>query len=187
VTGLAGHPPPAAVELAADDDGGADARAQGHQHHVAVPARRAEPGFGPGRGVRVVLYHDLAAETLLHPLLERLIAPGQVRCEQHGRPGAVDEPGRAQSDGSDPVPGDLIMGEELGHGVGDGKLGPRRAGRRGRSLQLGDDPAVFVDNPRRDFRATDINADGERHWPVSPRSDAPEPGRDVPGRSADRF
>ena len=47
--------------------------------------------------------------------------------------------------------------------VGDGELGPRRAGRRGRSLQFGDDPAVFVDNPRRDFRATDINADGERH------------------------
>jgi hypothetical protein len=42
-------------------------------------------------------------------------------------------------------------------------LGPFRAGRRGRSLQLGDDPAVFVDNPSRDFRATDINADGERH------------------------
>jgi hypothetical protein len=56
-----------------------------------------------------------------------------------------------------------MMGEKLGHRVGDGLLGLRRAGRRGRSLQLGDDPAVFVDNPRRDFRATDINADGKRH------------------------
>ena len=61
----------------------------------------------------------------------------------------------AQADGLDPV-----MSEEFGHRVGDGLLGPRRAGRRGRSLQLGDDPAVFVDHPRRDFGATDINADG---------------------------
>ena len=56
-----------------------------------------------------------------------------------------------------------VVSEELGHRVGDGLLGPFRAGRRGRSLQLGDDPAVFVDNPCRDFRSTDINADGERH------------------------
>ena len=159
VPGLAGDPPPSAVELAADEDGRADTGAQRHQHHVAVPARGPEPGFGPGGGVRVVLHHDLAAETLLDPLLQRLVAPGEVRREQHGRPGAVDEPGRAQPDRRDPVAGR----EELGHRVGDRLLGPRRAGRRGRSLQFGDDPAVFVDNPRRDFRATDINADGQRH------------------------
>src|SRR6516164_6961957 len=64
------------------------------------------------------------------------------------------------------------MSEEFGHRVGDGLLGPRWAGRRGRSLQLDDDPAVFVNHPCRDFRATDINADGQRHWPVSPRSGA---------------
>src|ERR1700748_874204 len=72
-------------------------------------------------------------------------------------------PGAPKPNGPAPPVGDPIRGEGLGPRVGDGKLGPRRAGRRGRSLQFGDDPAVFVDNPRRDFRATDINADGERH------------------------
>ena len=106
VAGLARHPPAAAVELAADQDGGADAGPQGHQHHVAVPAGGAEPGLGPGRGVRVVLHHDLAAETLLHPLLQRLVAPGEVGREQDSGPGAVDEPGRPDPDGRRPCPGD---------------------------------------------------------------------------------
>ena len=85
VPGLAGHAPAAAVQLAADDDGGADPGPDRDQHHVAVSARGAEPRLGPGRGVRVVLDHDRAAESLLDPLLERLVAPGQVRREQHGR------------------------------------------------------------------------------------------------------
>jgi hypothetical protein len=30
--------------------------------------------------------------------------------------------------------------------------------------------AIVVDHSRRDLRATDVNADGERHGAVSPRS-----------------
>src|ERR1019366_9191120 len=67
---------------------------------------------------------------------------------------------------------DLVPGQQLGHHVGDGLLGPRRTGRRSRPLQLGEDLAVFIDHPCRDLRATDVNADGERHGAVSPRSGA---------------
>ena len=103
VAGLAGDAPAAAVQLAADDDGGPDPGPDRHQHHVAVAAGGTEPRLGPGRGVRVVLHHDRAAEALLHPLLERLVAPGQVRREQHGGARAVDEPGGTEADGGDLV------------------------------------------------------------------------------------
>jgi hypothetical protein len=56
-----------------------------------------------------------------------------------------------------------VTGEKFGHRVGDGLLSASRTSRRGRSLQLRDDPAVLVDHTRRDFGATDINANGERH------------------------
>src|SRR5271169_4506313 len=56
VAGLTRHPPAAAVELAADQDGGPDTGPQGDQHHVAVAAGRAEPGLAPGRSVRVILH-----------------------------------------------------------------------------------------------------------------------------------
>jgi hypothetical protein len=125
---------------------------------MPVPRATSITSRYPRAAPNLASAHDLAVETLLHPLLQWLIAPGEVRGEQHGRPGAIDEPGRAQADGDDPV-----LGEQPGHRVGDGLLGPFRARRRGRSLQLGDDPAIFVDDPRRDFRATDINADGEGH------------------------
>jgi len=110
-----------------------------------------------------ILHHHRAAETLLDSVFERLVTPGQVRREQHGGAGAVDEPGRAEADGRD-----LVTGLQLGHHVGDGLLGTRRAGRRSRSLELGQDLAIFVDYRCCDLRATDVNADGKGHWPVSP-------------------
>ena len=69
MAGLAGYPPPAAVSsppmmMAAPMPG------QSHQHHVAVPARR-EPGFGPGRGVGVVLHHDPRSRRLTRPSARR--------------------------------------------------------------------------------------------------------------------
>ena len=64
-----------------------DAGSHRDQHDVAVPAGGAEPRLGPGRGVRVVLHHDLAAEALLDPLLQRLVAPGQVRARTAWWPG----------------------------------------------------------------------------------------------------
>jgi hypothetical protein len=53
-----------------------------------------------------------------------------------------------------------MIGEQFGYNARDRLLGLRRTGRRGRPLQLGEDPAISIDNPRRDLRATDINTDG---------------------------
>ena len=156
VPGLARNAPAAAVQLAADKDGGPDPGPDRHQHHVAVAAGGTEPRLGPGRGVRVVLHHDRAAEPLLHSLLERLVAPGQVRREQHGGARAVDEAGGAEADG-----GDLVAVQQFGHHIGDRLFGQRRAGGRGRPLQLRDDAAVLVHHPGRDLGTTDINADGQ--------------------------
>jgi len=158
--GLARHAPPATVELTADDDARADACSHRHKHHVAVSAGGPEPRLGPGRCVRVVLHHHLAAQTLLDPLLQRLVTPGEIRREQHRGPGAVDEPGCAEPDGCDLTGRDLVAVQQFRHHIGYGLLGPRRARRRSRPLQPGEDPAVFVDHSRRDLRATDVNADG---------------------------
>jgi hypothetical protein len=155
---FAGDAPAAAVQLAADNDGGSDPGPDRHQHHVAVAAGGAEARFGPGRGVRVVLHHDRAAQTLLHPLLERLVAPGQVRREQHGGARAVDEAGGAQADG-----GDLVAVQQFGHHIGDRLLGQQRAGGRGGPLEPGDDLAVLVHHPGCDLGTTDIDADGQAH------------------------
>src|SRR6202044_489010 len=104
VPGLAGDPPPAPVQLPVDHDPGADSGADRDEHDVLVAARGAEHGLGPGGGVRVVLHYHGQACVVFDPLLQRLVAPGEVGREQHAGPGDVDEPGGADAHGVHLVP-----------------------------------------------------------------------------------
>ena len=66
---------PAAIELPADHDARADARAERHAHHVAERARLAEAADAQRKTVAVVVDMHRHAETLFEQVLEVNLAP----------------------------------------------------------------------------------------------------------------
>jgi hypothetical protein len=83
-----------AVEAAVQDDATADAGADGDDDQVRLAATGTELVLGPGRGVRVVLHHHRQAHPSGDRVAQRLVAPGQVRCDEDPRAVGVDEAGR---------------------------------------------------------------------------------------------
>lgn len=158
---LGGHAEASAAQLVADDDAAAEAGAERDADDVVVALAGPEAVFAPGRGVGVVLDDDGQADALLDLVLERLVTPVDVRCEQDGGALVVDVTGGADADGL--------------HVVALARPGDRRADRvddafgrrRGRHLERREDPALFVDHSSRDLRAADIDADGESHESLS--------------------
>jgi hypothetical protein len=120
---FAGHPPLAAVEPAIQHDAGPDTGPDPDEDDMRMAARHAEPHLCPRAGVRVVLHHHRQPDEVLHPQPQRLLAPRQVRREPHAGALLVDEPGRPQANGLDPV-----TAQQLGDRPGDHLLGAGRAG-----------------------------------------------------------
>ena len=112
---LAGDAVTAAEQLAADDDGAADAGAHRQHDHVVDVAPGAEAELGPAGRVRVVLDGDGHVDARLERRLQRFVAPRDVGGVDDGGPVAVDESGRRDSDG-----GDLVAGAEVTRHVDDG-------------------------------------------------------------------
>lgn len=157
VAELAGHAVLAALDLAVLEDRAADAGAERDHDEVLLTAARAEAPLGPGRGVGVVVDHDGDGEACLEGVAERLVAPGEVRGEEHGGPLGVDPAGRADADGVDVVPVGEVQ-DQFDDGVLDhlGALG--LVGRLGADLLQ--DGAVGVDHPGHDLRTADVDAHG---------------------------
>src|SRR5712664_2481347 len=105
MTGLAGHTPPAAVELAVQYQSPADPGPDCDHHEVIMTSPGAELGLGPRRRVSVVLHHDRAAGTVLNMPRYRLVAPGQIGREHDRRAALLDKAGRPDANGIDFVPG----------------------------------------------------------------------------------
>jgi hypothetical protein len=95
--------------------------------------------------------------------------PAGARCarpgwgEQHGGAGGVHEPGRAQAGHLD-----LVVGRQLGDGLGDDVLDLGRVVGRGVAAQPGQDAAVVVDHAGGDLGPADVHADGQPHGPRPP-------------------
>ena len=148
----------AAQQLAAVHDPTADPGADRDAHHVLDVLRGAEGELAPGRGVRVVLDHHGDLQRVRDPGAERLVPPGQVRREQHGRPVRRDEPGGADPDRLHVVPGDQFGGR-----VADRRGGAVDRVRRGIAIRAGTDHSVRSDQAGRDLRSADIDADRQSH------------------------
>ena len=85
-----------------------------------------------------------------------LVAPGQVRGEEHGRAGRVDEAG-----GTDADRRDVVTAGQLGHQVDDGVLDHPRALAAVRRLAPAalEDPPVDVDDTPGDLGPADVDPD----------------------------
>ena len=156
---VAGDAEPAPLEGAVDDHRAPDARPEVHAHQVGLAPAGAEPPLGPDRGVRVVLDHDGQPEPRADGLAQGLVAPGQVRGEQHVGPVGVDEAGRPDAHGVDLVP--LRQVED---GVDDGVLHHLRALAAVRRLAayLVDHLTVEGDDAGSHLRAPDVDAHGQQ-------------------------
>ncbi len=116
----------AAIGLTVDDECAADAGAEGDEHEVGLALRCAEAPLGPAAGVGVVVDHHRQSRTSRDRVAQRLVAPGEVRREQHGRLGRVDESRCTDADGGDVVLAAKLLGDlgdRVDHG---GRLGGRR-------------------------------------------------------------
>ena len=96
-------PVPTALHLPVEHDAAADPGAESHAHQPRLPLPGPEPPLRPGCGVRVVLHHDRQSERCGDRVPQRLVAPGQVRGEQHPRPVGVHEARRADAHRADDV------------------------------------------------------------------------------------
>ena len=150
---------PAALQGAVDDHRAADAGAEVDAHQVRLAAAGAEPPLGPDRGVGVVLDHDRQPQPRADGLAQRLVAPGQVRGEQHVGAVGVDEAGRADADRVD-----LVALREVEHGVDDGVLDDLRAlaAVRGLPADLVEHLALVGDDAGGHLRAADVDPDREQ-------------------------
>jgi hypothetical protein len=152
---LPADPERTAQQRAVDDDAAAEPGAHGEQHHVIDVPGGAEPELAPGRGVGVVLHQHRQAGPLLDVRPQRLVPPGQVRREEHHRPGPVDVPRCGDADR-----GDLVPASQLGDGVSDGRLDRLDVLGRGLPPHLCQQLAVLRHHPGRDLRPADVDSDG---------------------------
>src|SRR6478735_1089253 len=155
----------AAVDLTVQHQPAADTGADGDQQQVLGVVAGAVHELAPRRGVGVVLDHDRELDALLELALEVLVAPGDVRCEEHHRALLVDVAGRTHADRLDRVPG-----AELGHQAGDRLLDGLGVGRGRLDAELLDDRAVLVDDTAGDLGAADVDPTGQAHRSPSPGS-----------------
>ena len=63
------------------------------------PSSRPEAPLGPGGGVGIVVDEDGLRDALPQSVAQRLVAPGQVRGEDHSRAVGGDEAGSTDTDG----------------------------------------------------------------------------------------
>ena len=128
-------------------------------------ARGAEPELGPARRVGVVRHDDLhlVADLLGDDVPQRVLAPRQVRGEQHGGLVGADEAGGGEADRADLV----LLGELLAR-LDDAPVDARGVAGVGVATGLRDDPAVLVDHTGGDLRPADVHTDGV-HASLLPR------------------
>src|SRR6478735_3716973 len=161
VAELAGDAVPPALDVAVDDEGAADARAERDDDDVRLSPGGTEGRLGPGRGIGVVVDGDRQGDALRQRVTQRLVAPGQVRREDDGRAVLGDEARGADADGHDVVGVDVA--EQLLDRLDDGVLDDRRGCRAVGGVTTGamGDDARLVDDTTRDLRAADVDADRE--------------------------
>ena len=154
---LAGHPVLATEHLVVDHQRAADAGPERDAQDVAVPDARAEPALRERGGVRVVVHHHRDGDPLHQRGPQRLVAPGEVRREQHGRAGGVDEPGRPDADRRD-----VVLRAQGVDQLDDGVLDVAHAAAGGGPALAGEHRAEGVDDPGEDLGAADVDADRQR-------------------------
>ena len=136
----------------------ADAGAEGDAEDVAVADARAEPALRERGGVRVVVDHDRHADPLHQRGAQRLVAPGQVRREQHGRRGRRRRtrphrcrPPRRRTAALRVSTSSTMVSSTARHAA---------AGRR--AAPAGQHGAEGVDDAGEHLGAADVDADGQR-------------------------
>ena len=157
VAPLPGHPVGATEQIAVDHQAAADARTQGDADHHRRATAGAEPVLRPRRSVGVVVDDQRQVDAFAQPVLERFLAPGEVRGEADDRLGVVDPAGG-------PDAGRLHAGmpaAEVGDEVDDRVLDGVRTVGRGRHLEPLADSSLGVDHTRRHLRTADVDADAE--------------------------
>ena len=117
----------------------------------------AEAPFRPGGGIGVVGQQHRPAEQPLQVVPQRLVAPGQVRAEQHGAAVEVHPAGRADARptrSGGPAPSSSTS-STMTCSTARGSLPgvDRRA--------WAEDPALGIDHAGRHLGAADVDADGE--------------------------
>jgi hypothetical protein len=163
VAELARDPVGTTHQRAPEDDAAADAGTDGEQHHGVVRVTaRAELELGPGGGVRVVLDDHRKAHLGGDVLAQRLVAPGEVRCELHGRARGVDPAGGTDPDGPDRV----HVGQLHDH-LGDHAQRLRGVVGRRRPAGLRQHLTVHVDDAAEHFGTADVDTDRQRRVPLS--------------------
>ena len=152
---------PAQIELAVDDHASAEPRADEEARHVAVALRRAEAVLAEDAEVHVVADEKRHAEALLHVLADRVIAPREVRREEHDAALLIDDAGRAGCDGVQLLPVDAGVADHLLHDADDDLLDVRRAVAAGlRALfQAVDDLILLIKDGAEHLRAADVETD----------------------------
>ena len=94
---LAGDAEPASQQPPTQHDAAADPGADGEDHDMILITPGTEPRLRPRGRVRVVLDHHREVAASLDRRPQGLIAPRQVRGEQHRGPLSIDEAGRADA------------------------------------------------------------------------------------------
>ncbi len=147
----------AALDLPVLQDRAADAGAQRDHDEVVLATAGAEAPLGPGRGVGVVVDENGHREPARETVPEGLVAPGQVRGEEHAVAVGVDPAGRADADGVH-----VVAVGEVQDQLDDRVLDDLRALGlvRGLRAELLQDVAVGVHDARHHLGAADVDAHG---------------------------
>ena len=162
VAQLGCDPEGAPVELAVEQESGADPGAESDEHHRRRAGGGAEPPLRERRGVHVVLDHDRQSDPVRDPVGDRRVAPRQVRGEPDATAVRRDEPGQRQPDRAHGVPLRQLRDDR-----GDRGLERLLAARRGGAGGV-DDRALGVDDPGAHARATHVHPDRQHDDTPSP-------------------
>lgn len=165
----------AALDVPVLQDRAADARAQRDHDQVVLTPAGAEAPFRPGGRIGVVVDHHGDHQPGGDGVAEGLVAPGQVRGEQHLGAVRVHPARRADADGVH-----VVAVGEVEDQLDDGVLDDLRALRLVRRLgaQGLQDVAVGVHDTGHHLGAADVDAD--RGHPGRREVRAPLPGADGP-------
>lgn len=157
VADLAAQPGMTAVQLAVQDEAGADAGADGDDEGVAVAGGRAVAGFGPGGRVGVVVDDGGQPGLLGEQVPQRQVAVGIVRCPPDVTAWRSDHAG---CPGADRLHGRVMIAQGAGDLPQDIQRPRPVTGGRGGDLEPVQDSPVLCYHCPGDLGPADIQADG---------------------------